>query len=197
MDVLELPVPRFKKQALQRAGLTAGWLGATRNRDLSTTFLDASVRVGMPLGSLDNLLGITPNFRVDWIDAASAIDVPDQLYDTGIEFFHMRKWNERWKFLGIVRPSIRSDFSTSQDAVRVFGLAVAIWDYIPQRLAVTMGAVYLGRSGSPALRLPGSSGRPISRGVSNSSFHALDFSSGWPRTATIASCGRTSRWDRW
>lgn len=149
--VTEEPLAKFKKQALQRAGLSTGWLGAANNHDLSATWLDASVRLGIPLGSMDSPLAITPGFRVDWLNAVSTIDVPDALYDTGVEFFHIRPWNERWKLLGMVRPAVRSDFSTSQEAFRVFGLAAAIWEYIPERLSVTLGAVYLGRSDIPAL----------------------------------------------
>lgn len=149
--VLEVPLEKFKKQALQRAGLSTGWLGAANHHDLSATWLDASVRFGIPLGSMDSPLAITPGFRIDWLSAVPTIDVPDALYDTGVEFFHMRPWNERWKLLGMIRPAVRSDFSTSRDAFRMFALAAAIWQYIPDRLSITMGAVYLGRSDIPAL----------------------------------------------
>jgi hypothetical protein len=147
----EQPVPRFKRQAIQRIALAGGWTGATSNDDLSSSFLDASIRTGIPLGSFDNILGITPSFRVDWIDANSEIDIPEELYNTGVEFFYRGTISERWKLLAILRPAIRSDFTTSDNALRIFGLGLMIWDWIPERLSMSFGAVYLDRADLPVL----------------------------------------------
>lgn len=151
----EIELPKFKKQALQKLSFSGGWLGATNNNDLSSSYASTGVTFGMPLGSMDNLLAVTPSFRCDWIDASSAIEVPSQLYDVSLDLFHTRKINDRWKMLAMVRPSHRSDFRTSTNAVRVFGLGVFIWDYVPEKLAVSMGAVYLGRSDITALPVLG------------------------------------------
>lgn len=154
-DSTEVELPKFKKQALQKIAFSGGWLGATSRNDLSSTFASLGVTFGMPLGSMDNLLAVTPSFRCDWIDASSAIEVPSQLYDVSLDLFHTRKINDRWKMLAMVRPSYRSDFRASRDSVKVFGLGVFIWDYVPDRLAVSLGAVYLGRSDIPALPVVG------------------------------------------
>jgi hypothetical protein len=147
----EEPVPRFKRQAIQRIGASGGWTGATRDNDLSSAFLEASIRTGIPLGNFDNILGITPAFRVDWIDAAAGIDVPSELYETGVELFHLRSLGERWKLMMILRPAVRSDFTTSDKAFRIFGLGLMIWDWIPDRLSLSFGAVYLDRADIPTL----------------------------------------------
>ncbi len=143
---LEAAVPRFKQQAIQRVAIQTGGLGATENGDLSSGFLETSIRTGIPLGSFDNILGITPAFRVDWIDAADGIDIPSELYETGLEFFYMRPFSERWKLMAIFRPAIRSDFTTDDNAFRVFGLGLLIYDCIPEQLSLSVGAVYLGRA---------------------------------------------------
>jgi Domain of unknown function (DUF6268) len=159
----ESPVPKFKQRALQKVSISGGWLGATKAQDLSSSFANVGVTLGMPLGSMDNLLAVTPNMRTDWISADRAIEIPTALYDVGLEFFHTRKFNERWKTIALVRPAHRSDFKTKQEAMRVFGLGVAIWDYKPNLLALSFGAVYLGRSDISALPVAGLTWTPNTR----------------------------------
>lgn len=142
----EPELPKFKQRALQKVSFSGGWLGATNNSDLSTTFASAGFTLGMPLGSMDNLLAVTPNFRCDWVKAQSTIDVPSELFDVGLDLFHTRKIGQRWKAIAMVRPSHRSDFKTKDNAVKVFGLGLLAWEYKPERLWLNFGAVYLGRS---------------------------------------------------
>jgi hypothetical protein len=159
----ESPVARFKKQALQKVSISGGWLGAVSRNDLSSTFAAAGITLGMPLGSMENLLAVTPSFRADWINASSAIEVPAELFDISLELFHTRRLNNRWKALAMVRPSHRSDFKTTENAVRVFGLGLFIWDYIPERLSVNFGVVFPGRSDITALPALGLTWTPNSR----------------------------------
>ncbi len=148
----EAELPKFKKQAIQKIAFSGGWLGATSRNDLSSTFASAGITIGLPLGrNMDNILAVTPSFRCDWIDASSAIEIPSELFDVGLDVFHTRKINDRLKLLALVRPSHRSDFKTTENAVRVFGLGLLIWDYKPEVLSVSFGAVYLGRSDITAL----------------------------------------------
>jgi Domain of unknown function (DUF6268) len=159
----ETPVQKFKKHALQKVSFSGGWLGAVSRNDLSSTFASAGFTLGMPLGSMDNLLAVTPSFRTDWINASNAIEVPSELFDVSLDLFHTRRLNDRWKALAMVRPSHRSDFKTTDNAVKVFGLGLFIWDYIPERLSVNFGAVYLGRSDITALPAVGLTWTPNTR----------------------------------
>lgn len=154
-EPLEEPLSKFKKQALQRAAIASGALLATRSNDLNSSFADASVTIGIPLGSMENPLAISPGFRIDWIDAPQSFGVPNELVDVGLELFHQRRINERWRFLGIVRPSYRSDFETTRTPVRIFGLGLFLWDTIPDRLTISLGSVYLGRPDLPPLPAAG------------------------------------------
>ncbi len=149
--ILEEPVPRFKKQAIQRISFAGGLVAATQDGDLNASYFETAIRTGIPLGSFENILGVTPSFRVHWIDSAADLDVPSELYNTGVEFFHLRPISERWKVLAILRPAIRSDFTTSENAFRIFGLGLMIWDWIPDRLSLSVGAVYLDRADLPLL----------------------------------------------
>jgi hypothetical protein len=159
----ESPVPKFKKRAVQKVSFSAGWLGALSRNDLSSSYASAGITLGMPLGSMDNILAVTPSFRTDWINANNAIEVPSELFDVSLDFFHTRKLNDRWKLLALVRPSHRSDFKTTENAVRVFGLGLFIWDYVPERLSLNFGVVYLGRSDITALPAVGLTWTPNTR----------------------------------
>lgn len=170
----ELPLVRFKKQAIQKVTLAGGWLGATQGNDLSSSFLETSIGVGIPLGLVrrklsgedeaafdpepatekagaPEILSIAPSFRVDFIDAAQGIDIPAELYQTGVSFFYRKSLNDRLSAMAIVSPGVRSDFTTSDKAFRLFGLGLLTWDCVPEELSLSFGAVYLDRADLPLL----------------------------------------------
>jgi hypothetical protein len=147
----EVELKRFKKQAIQSVSIRGGGIFEFDRRELNSSFLDVGVGTGIPLGSFDNILGVTPRFRVDWIDAASSIDIPDQLYEFELQFFHRRPIRDRLSLLAIVSPSIRSDLTTSDRAFRVFALGLLNWECVPERLTLSAGAVVLGRADLPVL----------------------------------------------
>lgn len=147
----EAKLTRYKKQALQSVSVSSGWLGDVSGDSLSGSFLDASIGSGIPLGSFDNIVGVTPRVRVDWIQAGAEIDIPPELYLFETQFFYRRPINERLSAMAIFSPSIRSDLSTSDGAFRVFALGLLNWEYVPDRLTLSGGAVYLGRADLPVL----------------------------------------------
>ena len=147
----EQPISRFRKQAVQNISVSGGWLGATNGNDLSSSFFETSIGLGVPLGSFDSILGVTPSFRADFIDAAPSIDVPSELFETGVNFFYRRPINDRLSAMAIVRPSVRSDFTTSKEAFRIFGLGLLTWECRPDVLSLSFGAVYLDRADLPLL----------------------------------------------
>lgn len=147
----EAELAKFKKQALQSISLTTGFLADTGDGGLSSSYLDASIGSGIPLGSLDNILGITPRFRIDWVDADPSIDVPSQLYQFELQFFYRRVINERLSAIVVFSPSIRSDLTTSDNAFRIFALGLLNWECVPDRLTLSGGAVVLGRADLPVL----------------------------------------------
>ncbi len=159
-DDAEAELARFKPQALQSVSLSAGWLADVSGNGLSSSYLEASIGSGIPLGSLDNIIGVTPRFRVDWIDASPGIDIPSELYLFETQFFYRRPINNRLSALAIFSPSIRSDLTTSDDAFRVFALGLFNWEYIPRYLTLSGGAVFLGRADLPVLPALGLSWTP-------------------------------------
>lgn len=150
-SIVEIPVNRFKKQALQSVSISSGLLVDLGDERLNSQFLDVSIGSGIPLGSFDNLLGVKPRFRIDWIDAIESIDVPQELYQFELQFFYRRVIRERLSAMLIFSPSIRSDLTTSDEAFRVFALGLINWDAIPDRLTLSAGAVFLGRADLPVV----------------------------------------------
>lgn len=147
----EIELNRFKKQALQSVSVRGGSVFGFDDSELDSSFLDLGIGTGIPLGSFDNILGVQPRFRVDWIDAAPNIEVPTELYEFELQFFYRRPIRERLSMMAIVSPSIRSDLTTSDNAFRVFALGLLNWECIPDRLTLSGGAVVLGRADLPVL----------------------------------------------
>lgn len=156
----EAELSRFKPQVLQSIAISVGRLHDLGKSTLSSTHLDVSIGTGIPLGSMDNILGVKPRARIDWIDAAAGIEVPEELYQFELQLFYRRPINERLSAIAVVSPSIRSDLTTSENALRVFALGILNWEYIPDRLTLSVGAVYLGRADLPVLPAAGLTWRP-------------------------------------
>jgi hypothetical protein len=57
--------------------------------------------------------------------------------------------------MAIVTPGVRTDFRNSDGAVRLFGLGLLTWQAVPERLALSGGAVYTGRDDFPVLPAAG------------------------------------------
>lgn len=156
----EIELSRFKRQALQSVSISGGYIGDLGDSLLSSSFLDLSIGSGIPLGSFDNIIGVKPRFRIDWVDAAPNIDVPSELYQFELQFFYRRPIHDRLSVMVIFSPSIRSDLTTSKNAFRVFALGLLNWECIPDRLTLSGGAVYLGRADLPVLPAIGVSWTP-------------------------------------
>jgi hypothetical protein len=62
-----------------------------------------------------------------------------------------KQFNDRWGSMVAVRPAVASDFQTGQDAFRITGRALATWQWVPERLSLLFGVVYLDRNDLPIL----------------------------------------------
>ncbi|MCA9140868.1 MAG: hypothetical protein KDB00_29055 [Planctomycetales bacterium] len=145
----EVPEPEltpYKNQFLQNVSLSGGYTGDVGGSGFSGSYVDVAISTGIPLGSMENILGIRPRVRVDWIDADPAIDVPGELYDFELLFFNRYTLTDRLSTTAVVSPSLRSDLTTSDHATRLFALGLLNWQWIPDRLTLSGGGVYLGRA---------------------------------------------------
>jgi len=168
-EAAELELERFKRQALQSVSVEFGGVGRFDSEGLSNGFIELGVGTGLPLGSLDHLLGITPRVRVDWLDldAGSALpagyEVPEELYQFELQFFYRGEFNDRLSMMAIISPAIRSDLSTDDRALRLFALGLINWEWIPDRVTLSGGVVMLGRADLPVLPALGLLWKPNKR----------------------------------
>ena len=153
----EKELERFKRQALQSVSLEFGGVSRFESDSMQNGFFEIGVGTGIPLGSFDHLLGLTPRVRVDWLDLdndfalPAGYEVPSDLYQFELQFFYRRAWSDRLSVLAIVSPAIRSDLSTDDRALRLFALGLINWEWIPERVTISGGAVMLGRADLPVL----------------------------------------------
>ena len=139
-------VRRYRQGFLQRFQFSGGWIDRAGKDGLGISSLDTSLTVAIPLGSVENLLLITPAFGVDYLDGPANVDMPPRLYNTGLDVMWRKQFNDRWGTMLAVRPGVASDLQTSQDAIRITGRALATWQWVPDRLSLLFGVVYLDRN---------------------------------------------------
>jgi hypothetical protein len=144
-------IRRYKRGFFQRLKFAGAWLPQNEDQGLGATDLETSVTVAIPMGSFQNLLLVTPSFEVAQLDAYSGLDVPDRLFDAGVDFMWRQQFNDRWGSMLAVTPGYSSDFVSSEDAFRIRGRAFATWKASPQTLTLLFGAVYLDRDDLPVL----------------------------------------------
>lgn len=147
IDTPEVPVDRFRRGFFQGGEILGGFLGDGGGEDLGIdeTTWEARLAFGVPLGSFDNIMVVQPFFRADHLNGPTQVDAPSTLYSTGATFFHRKQWNERISTIAILTPSVRSDFTTSDNAFRLFGLGLVNWQ-CRDELSIGLGAVYLDRA---------------------------------------------------
>jgi hypothetical protein len=151
-SMAEIPIQRFRKSFYQGAEVLGGHLFDLGNQlgGIDMTFEEARVSFGVPLGSLENILGMRPYFRATHLDGPSAsidgndFDVPETLYETGITFLNQKTWTEKVSTTVIVSPAVRSDLTTGEGALRIFGLGLVNYQ-CSDAWKVSFGAVYLDR----------------------------------------------------
>lgn len=147
----ETPLVRHRNGFLQGVQVSYGSIGDDPATGIVVRTVDTSASFAIPLGSMDNVISITPYFRADLLEAAAIFDVPESLYDTGVKMFWRRPISERLGSMILVTPSVRSDFQTSDNAFRLFGLGLLTWQWVPKTLSVSGGVVYTGRHDYPVL----------------------------------------------
>ena len=153
----ELELERFKRQALQSVSIEFGGVSRLDSEGLRNGYLEMGIGSGLPLGSLDRLLGVTPRVRIDWLGLQDSSILPQgyeiasDLYQFELQFFYRQEITKRLSGMAIISPAIRSDLSTDNRALRWFVLALMNWEWIPDRVTLSGGFVMLGRADLPIL----------------------------------------------
>ncbi len=133
-----------KSGFFQLFSLSAAWFGnANDPDDLGGTEIEAFLTVALPAPIVEWPLLITPGMNTTFIDGPTVTDLPTRLYFTYVDFTWVPVIINRWKGLLAVAPSVYGDFDTGE--FRLTGKALAIYDWIPGRLQLIGGILYLNR----------------------------------------------------
>lgn len=142
---------RFRKGAYQGSNVAAGYIHDDSATGVAVSTLDVNTVFAVPLGSMDNLLILTPYVRADYLNSAPALDLPDAVYDTGVKAFWKKPINDRLSAMFLLTPSMRTDFDSTSGAFRLFGMGLLVWQAVPEKLSLSGGVVYTGRDDFPVL----------------------------------------------
>ena len=104
-----------------------------------------------------------PSFGVDFVDTRPDVDLPSELYDIGVNLFWRKPLNDRWSAMVLSSPSLRSDLTTTERGFRLFALGLLTYEWVPEKLSISGGAVALGRSDLPLLPAIGLKWTPTPR----------------------------------
>ncbi len=151
IDCCDAPLIRYRTTCFQGAQAAYGVIPGGDADGLGIKTLDLLGTFAVPFGSMDHVISFTPFFRMDQLNAVPSLDVPDSLYETGVKSFWKKVQNERLTMMVLFTPSVRSDFQSSQQALKLFGMALLQWKLVPEKLSMTGGAVYTGRQDYPVL----------------------------------------------
>lgn len=150
-DCCDAPLIRYRTTCFQGAQTSYGIIPASDTNGLGIRTFDLLGTFAVPFGSMDHVISFTPYFRMDQLNANPSLDVPDALYDTGVKAFWKKVQSERITTMVLFTPSVRSDFQSSDQAFKLFGMALLQWQVVPQKLSMTGGAIYTGRQDFPVL----------------------------------------------
>jgi hypothetical protein len=154
-DNCDTPLIRHRTTCYQGTQAAYGVIPGSGTNGLGIKTFDLLGTFAVPIDGMDHVITLTPFFRMDQLNANSGLDVPDALYEAGVKSFWKKVMNERLTTMVLFTPSVRSDFQSSQDAFKLFGMALLQWRMVPDKLSMTGGAIYTGRQDFPVLPMMG------------------------------------------
>ena len=119
---VELP-PGARDGVFQNVSFQAAWLSKGGGPEaLGASTLETTTLLGFPFPRRETPLLIKPGFAVSYLDGPEMPDLPARVYDTYVQFRHMRKLSELWGIDMAVTPGVYSDFKQGSDeAFRMSG----------------------------------------------------------------------------
>ena len=135
-----------KNGFFQKFSLRGAWMNRTAEDNLGLSEFNTFVTVAVPLPSRDFPMLITTGFDADVFNGPKSVDLPPQVYDVYIDFMWLPKLHDRLLGILAVSPGVYSDFNdVENDAWRTKGKALVRYDWIPDRLQLMAGILYLDR----------------------------------------------------
>jgi hypothetical protein len=155
----QAPLPPGARDGIfQKIYFTGTWLPPMSEEPDSLGFgdLETGVVFGFPMLRRDTPLLVTPQFGVHLLDNAGALDIPTTLYDSAVEFRHLRKFgNGPWAMDAAVTVGYYSDLEQgSGDALRITGRGIGVFEASPTTKWL-LGVAYLNRAGATVMPIAG------------------------------------------
>ncbi len=137
----------------QSLALTGTWIDRnSQPSDYGITEVDLKATFAVPLPKREWPLLLGPTFYTRFLSGPDGVDLPPRLYEAYFDFTWVPRFNSRWTAIVGVAPGVFSDFQESTDAFRITGKGLVRYDWIPGKLELIAGMLYLGRQ--DALTLP-------------------------------------------
>lgn len=139
-------VTDHKDGFFQKLSFTETWIDRARAGDYGQHEIDTYVMFAVPAPTREWPMLISPTFNLRLLDGPVAPDLPAQLYEAYVDFLWLPRLSPRWTGIVGVAPSYYSDFEVDSDkAFRWTGKGLVRYDWIPNRLQVLAGVLYLNR----------------------------------------------------
>lgn len=152
LDPRAVPSPQHGRLAdhkdgfFQKFEFSAAWLPRTGDANLGITEIRTFLTVAVPLPSHDFPLLISPGFDAISLDGPSAPDLPPQVYGSYLELMWLPKLSDRWLGILAASPGVYGDYQhETSDQLRVKAKGLVRYDWIPDRLQLLVGVLYLDR----------------------------------------------------
>jgi hypothetical protein len=151
----QLP-PGARDGVFQKLFFTGTWLPQLNGDSLGWGDLETGVVFGFPFFRRDTPLLVTPSFAVHVLEGPDGADIPDQVYDSVIEFRHLRRFGDGpWAMDVAVSLGYYSDFeSDDADAFRVTGRGLGVYE-TARGTKWVLGVGYFNRAGVSVLPIGG------------------------------------------
>lgn len=145
-------LPGARDGVFQGGLMSATWLAGS---DLQMVDALTQASFGLPFPSREAPVVFTPGYGLHLLDGPTGLDVPSQLHDAWLETRFPRQLTEKLLLDVAVAAGYYSDFERrSDDAIRITGRAVAIYDWSPVTKLV-LGVAYLDRNDVSILPVAG------------------------------------------
>ncbi|MFV1966819.1 MAG: hypothetical protein ACC628_15445 [Pirellulaceae bacterium] len=140
------PISEFKDGFFQKLDVSAGWIDRGKASGFGVTEIDLYGRFAVPAPTTEWPLVLQPTFNVQYLDGPTSPHLPPRLYETFLEFIWLPRVSPRWLGILSVAPSYYGDFVVDEDeAWRLTGKGLARFDWVPERLQLLFGVLYLSR----------------------------------------------------
>lgn len=140
-------VTDFKNGFFQKLSVSDTWLDRAHRDDFGLHEIDTFVMVAVPAPSREWPLLISPTFNMRLVDGPVTPDLPAQLYEAYLDLLWVPQFTPRLMGIVGVAPSYYGDFQVdSEEAFRLTGKGLVRFDWIPSRVQILAGVLYLNRN---------------------------------------------------